>query len=280
MFALRTAVARAMPALAMRAAVIPRAVFAPAMVARAGSVSAMRSFSNTPFAWNKADKDLITALEGEIAHEEKEEEEIPDYITSYLKTSPFQITDKPGSDEVVLTRKFGNEDIKIVFSVSDIESPGDEEELDLEDDSEEDGSQQPNQSLSASGEDEEEEEDLNASIFPVRCLITITKPNAGSICIDAIAQDGAILVESISNLKDSALAAASTAESDWQKRGLYTGPHFAELDEDLQIAFEKYLEERQIDGDLANFVPTYVYHKDQVEYTNWLSELKGFVASK
>ncbi|KAF9120109.1 Mitochondrial acidic protein mam33 [Mortierella sp. 14UC] len=279
MFALRTAAARAMPALAMRAAVLPRAIVAPAFVARAGSVSAIRAFSNSPLAWNKTDKNLISAIESEIKHEEEQGEEVPDYITEYLKTSPFEITNKAGSDEVTLTRKFGNEDIKIVFSVSDINSADDEEELDLEDDLEDSGNQ-GKESLSASGDDEEEDDDLDSLTFPVRCLITISKPNAGSISIDAIAQDGAFIVESISNIKDSALATASTAEADWEKRGLYSGPPFAELDENLQVEFEKFLEERQIDGDLANFVPNYVFHKDQVEYTHWLKDLKAFVSAK
>ncbi|KAF9086256.1 Mitochondrial acidic protein mam33 [Mortierella sp. AD031] len=279
MFALRTAAARTMPALAMRAAVLPRTIVAPAFVARAGSVSAVRAFSNSPLAWNKTDKGLINAIESEIKHEEEQGEEVPDYITEYLKSSPFQITNKIGSDEVTLTRKFGNEDIKIVFSVSDINSADDEEELDLEDDLEDNG-HQGKESLSASGDDEEEGDDLDSLTFPVRCLITISKPGAGSISVDAIAQDGAFIVESISNIKDSALAAASTAEADWEKRGLYSGPPFAELDENLQVEFEKYLEERQIDGDLANFVPNYVFHKDQVEYTHWLKDLKAFVSSK
>ncbi|KAF9952994.1 Mitochondrial acidic protein mam33 [Mortierella alpina] len=280
MFALRTAAARAMPSLAMRAAVIPKTLVSPAFTARAVSVSALRSFSNSRFVANQADKELVSVIDNEIKHEEEQGEDVPDYITNYLKTSPFQITDKPGSDEVIMTRKFGNEDIKIVFSVSDINSSDEEEELDMEDDLE-DGQQQPNQSLSASGDDEEEDsDDLESLTFPVRCLITISKPNAGSISIDSIAQDGSFIVESISNIKDSALASASTAEADWEKRGLYSGPPFAELDENLQISFEKYLEERQINGDLANFVPNYVFHKDQVEYTHWLKDLKGFVSSK
>ncbi|KAI1313844.1 Mitochondrial acidic protein mam33 [Mortierella claussenii] len=286
MFALRTAAARAMPALAMRAAVIPKAMVSPALMTRVGSVSAMRSFTNTPFAWSKTDKELTAVIESEIKHEEEQGEEVPDYITDYLKTSPFQIVDKPGTDEVVMTRKFGNEEIKIVFSVSDINSADDEDDMGLDEDIEEDDQQQQqqqqqgNQSLSASGEDEEEEgDDLDSMSFPVRCLITISKPTAGSISIDATIEDGTFVVESIANIKDTALATASTAEADWEKRGLYNGPPFAELDEELQVKFEKYLEERQIDGDLANFVPNYIFHKDQIEYTNWLKDLKNFVTA-
>ncbi|GJJ74733.1 complement component 1 Q subcomponent-binding protein, mitochondrial [Entomortierella parvispora] len=283
MFALRTAAARALPALAMRSVAVPRTILSPAILARAGSAPLARAFSSAPLTWNKTDKDLITVLESEIKHEEEQGEEVPEYITNYLKSSPFDITDKTGSDEVILTRKFGNEDIKIVFSVSDINSADDEDDVDLEEEFEDEQQQSQNPSLSASGEDDVEDEgdDLDSLTFPVRCLITVSKPgNAGSISIDAIAQDGAFIVESISNIKDSALATATTSEADWEKRGLYSGPPFAELDEELQIAFEKFLEERQIDGDLANFVPNYVFHKDQVEYTHWLKDLKGFVAAK
>ncbi|KAG0347215.1 hypothetical protein BG004_008193 [Podila humilis] len=277
MFRLRT-LARAMPSLAMRSIAVPKTMPSPAMIARVGSVHSLRAFSNSPLAWNKVDKELIAKIENEIKHEEEQGSETPDYITSYLKSSPFEITDKTGSDEVTLTRKFGNEEIKIVFSVSDINSGDEEDELDLEDDME-DGQANQQQNLSAS-DDDEDGDDMDSLTFPVRCLITISKPGAGSISIDTIAQDGSFIVESISNIKDSILANASTAEADWEKRGLYSGPPFAELDEELQVAIEKYLEERQIDSDLANFVPNYVFHKDQVEYTHWLKDLKGFVAAK
>lgn len=167
-----------------------------------------------------------------------------------------------------------NHSIKVVFSVSDINATDEDVDVDFEDDLEEDGSEKANP---GADEDEAADDDLRSLTFPVRCLITISKPNAGSISIDAIAQDGIFIVETISNIKDSALATASTAEADWEKRGLYSGPPFTELDEGLQTSFEKYLEERQIDGDLANFVPSYVIHKDQVEYTHWLKELQAFV---
>ncbi|KAG0054799.1 Mitochondrial acidic protein mam33 [Gryganskiella cystojenkinii] len=281
MFALRTAAARAMPALAMRAIAAPRAILSPAMLTRVGSVPVTRAFSNTPLTWNKTDKALITALEGEIKHEEEEGEEVPEYVTSYLKSTPFDITDKVGSDEVILTRKFGNEDIKIVFSVSDINS-ADDEDVELNEEFEDDDNNQ-NQDISASGDDEanEEDSDLETLTFPVRCLITISKPgNSGSISIDAIAQDGNFIIESISNIKDSALAKSTTAEADWEKRGLYSGPPFAELDENLQISIEKFLEERAIDTNLANFVPLYVFQKDTTEYMHWLQDFKAFVVAK
>ncbi|KAF9943814.1 Mitochondrial acidic protein mam33, partial [Modicella reniformis] len=154
MFAFRTAIARAVPSMAMRVATLPRTVVAPTMLTRAGSVSAFRSFSNTPLARNQMDEELISMLQNEIKHEEDQGEVVPEVIASYLKTSPFTIMDKPGSDEVALTRKFGNEDIKIVFSVSDISAADDE--ADFEEDLEDDDQPPANQSLSASGVDAED----------------------------------------------------------------------------------------------------------------------------
>lgn len=62
-----------------------------------------------------ADKNLLTAIESEIKHEEEQGDEVPDYITEYLKSSPFEITNKAGSDEITLTRKFGNEEYVKAF---------------------------------------------------------------------------------------------------------------------------------------------------------------------
>lgn len=49
--------------------------------------------------------------------------------------------------------------------------------------------------------------------------------------IDTVAQDGEIAIESVMYYKDNKLANDQSAESDWQRRGLYIGPQFAELDE-------------------------------------------------
>lgn len=60
-------------------------------------------------------------------------------------------------------------------------------------------------------------------------------------------------------------------------RALYTGPPFNNLDEDLQILLEKYLEERGVNTRLALFIPDYIDHKEQKEYVKWLNSVKQFV---
>jgi complement component 1 Q subcomponent-binding protein len=62
------------------------------------------------------------------------------------------------------------------------------------------------------------------------------------------------------------------------KSNFHQGPPFNNLDEDLQILLEKYLEERGINTRLALFIPDYIDHKEQKEYIKWLNNVKNFVA--
>ena len=119
---------------------------------------------------------------------------------------------------------------------------------------------------SPSGEDTSEEPG-----FPTRINVTIEKPGRGCVQIETIAEDGMIQIENVYYYKKPELADAQTADLNWSKRNLYAGPPFGNLDEDLQILFERYLQERGIDTSLALFVPDYVDFKEQREYLSWLS---------
>jgi complement component 1 Q subcomponent-binding protein len=68
-----------------------------------------------------------------------------------------------------------------------------------------------------------------------------------------------------------------TAQSDFESRNSYGGPPWQQLDEDLQLLMERYLEERGINTALAVFIPDYAELKEQKEYITWLKNLKSFV---
>ena len=68
-----------------------------------------------------------------------------------------------------------------------------------------------------------------------------------------------------------------TAQSEFEAESQYSGPPWQQLDEDLQLLFERYLEERGINSALAMFIPDYAELKEQKEYTAWLKNLKAFV---
>lgn len=85
----------------------------------------------------------------------------------------------------------------------------------------------------------------------------------GALVVDALAQEGAFLADSIAFYPNAALANATGAEADWSRRGLYFGPQFQELDVAVQEEFERYLSERGIDESLALFIPDYAEYKEQ-----------------
>jgi complement component 1 Q subcomponent-binding protein, mitochondrial len=108
--------------------------------------------------------------------------------------------------------------------------------------------------------------------FPARLLITIEKEGVkGALHIESVVRDGEIMTENVHYFPSKELADAKTAEQDWARRSVYTGPPFANLDEDLQILIDRYVAERGIDTALALWIPDYVDYKEQKEYVNWLS---------
>lgn len=46
----------------------------------------------------------------------------------------------------------------------------------------------------------------------------------GALTVDAMCQDGAFIVDSISFYSDAKVGTELTAEADWKRRGLYIGP--------------------------------------------------------
>ena len=88
--------------------------------------------------------------------------------------------------------------------------------------------------------------------------------------ITALAQDGLIIVQNVIFHSSPELLRTKSAENDYQSEGLYAGPEFGNLDEELQLLFERYLDERGINTALALFVPDYIEFKEQREYLKWL----------
>ena len=107
--------------------------------------------------------------------------------------------------------------------------------------------------------------------FPVRVNVLIEKKGNGIMQVEATAQDGEVVIENVYYFKNAELAEAKTAELDWKRKNLYEGPPFGNLDEDLQVLFERYLDERGINTALALWVPEYIDFKEQREYVRWLS---------
>jgi complement component 1 Q subcomponent-binding protein len=113
--------------------------------------------------------------------------------------------------------------------------------------------------------------------YPARLNIIIEKAGRGALNVESVVQDGMHVIENVYYYADASFAYAKTPEKIHGRQDLYSGPPFANLDEDLQVLMERYLDERGINTALAIFVPDYIDMKEQKEYLRWLSNVKSFV---
>ncbi|KAL4879632.1 mitochondrial glycoprotein [Aspergillus karnatakaensis] len=242
----------------------------------------------------EGDAELAAKLEDELSHEKssglEDLESSVQNIQYVLQNNSWEVKDVPGEQEVVLTKKFNNEEIRLTFTVADLQNLSEQEDFDaLSDELDfqnhqpanqgngKNFSQHPEDSI-APADRELGEEDLEPS-FPVRVNVTIEKPGNGALLIQTVAQDGLFQVEEVSFFSKPDLAHAVTAEKDWARQSLYAGPPFENLDEDLQTFLERYLEERGINAELANMIPDYIQVKEQKEYVRWLENVRNFVSA-
>jgi complement component 1 Q subcomponent-binding protein len=170
--------------------------------------------------------------------------------------------------------KLTNPRIRVTFSIADLNNI--DPEADYEDRALADEDSAAAQK-ELHGEDAEAEEPSDS--FPARVNVVIEKADKGALAIETVAQDGQIIIDNVYYYTDAALAHAKTAELAHKRQDLYVGPPFGNLDEDLQVLLERYLDERGINTALALFVPDYIDAKEQKEYLKWLSNVKGFVSA-
>jgi len=226
------------------------------------AISSTRAFSISArkFGEGVTDVALTQKLGEELQYEKDASSDVPepDFLKAFKAQGVWTLGDVSGNDEVTLMRKFGNEDVRVMFSIADIQT---EQESEFEEEA-----------------TEAENEEAPAHSYPIRCSVSITKGNAGgALTVDAMCQDGTFIIDNISFYNDAKVGTELSAEADWTRRGLYIGPQFDTLDVGVQEEFEKFLGERGINDSLALFVPEYAEHKEQKEYVNWLSNVKNFV---
>jgi complement component 1 Q subcomponent-binding protein len=161
--------------------------------------------------------------------------------------------------------------IRVTFTIADLQSLTEEDDYNdpALDDEFEEGSQGRSNRGESSSNDPSAEEDVEPA-YPARLNVTIEKSGKGAMHIETVSQDGLIQIENVSYFRKPELAEANSAEKDWARQNLYIGPPFRNLDSDLQMMLERYLDERGVNAELAMFVPEYIDFKEQREYVTWL----------
>ncbi|KAJ7308731.1 regulatory protein suaprga1 [Mycena albidolilacea] len=196
------------------------------------------------------------SYEAEVQQDDLQVSAVPQDLVEFLQEGEWEIKDTPANDEVFLTRRFGDESIRVMFSIADLQSIPDEDEPEGTDD----------------------ESPARGDEPALRVSVAITKStHPGALHADLYCADGAFDVANVAYYKDARIATELSIASDWERRTLWTGPLFESLDPALNEAFEAYLRERGVDGALAGFVPRYALWKEQREYLEWLHGVEGFV---
>lgn len=251
---------------------VARAV--PAFVARAAAPLATRSFtfSARRLGNGESDSQLASVLTAEQKYEAESAElsssETPAWLEEFRAEGVWEIIEQPGSDDVSITRKFGNETLKLTFQISDLDHPADAD-LDAE------GAE--SSSGGVADVDGVEAADAEGSAPYITCSLLVTKAaHPSAMAVDLEAADDGFEITNVA-MFDKATAEAQGAEGDWERRSRYMGPVFEDLDEGVQDAFNAYLAERGVDDALAQFVIDYAAWKEQKDYVNWLEQVKGFV---
>ncbi|KAF8918745.1 mitochondrial glycoprotein [Mucidula mucida] len=232
------------------------------------AVQVSRAFSVSPRAFGQGTSDsaLSAKLKEEITYEIEgvSPKDVPDFIAEFKSKGIWKIEDHKYSEEIVLTRTFGNETLRATFSVADLRN---EPEQDYED---EEGQQEENEQTP--------EQDDTIIAYPISVELTISKAGHNSAIVLLLqCQDGTFIVENLAYFPDAKLATEKTLESGLARTTSFSGPQFDVLDVGLQEEIERYLEERGFNESLANFIPDYAEYKEQEEYTRWLKGLKDFV---
>jgi len=259
------------PCMALRLIRLSRPLLTPknAMLTRLSTPA--RSFSITPFRREgNTDQALSASIQEELKYEEESAAQapaVPEFLSKFKSAGIWQISDKSGHDEVVLERTYGEEKLRVEFSVADLMDTPEEPEFD------ELGGEE-----GKANEGGEGSEEAYPQAYPIRVNVVITKSQSGAgLAIEAAVQDGAFVVEGASYFPDSKLATDSSADADWKRRTLYLGPQYDRLEVGLQERFDEYLQERGVGEELALFIPEYAEFKEQKEYMSWLRNVKAFV---
>lgn len=210
----------------------------------------------------KEKDDLSTLLTNEIDYEETNyatNHETVD-ITKKIEKH-FKIATTKGSPHVTLTRKYKDEDIKIVFNCQNINE-------DVADDYEEDAEGEEEQQEEE--EEEEEEDDVEEeSPLAIDFEVTVSK-GANKLVAYCTATHDDIYFR---NLRQVPVDVPNNSTE------VYEGPNLEDLDEKLLASIYSYFMKRGIDNDLSYFIVAYSSDKEQKEYVNWLHGVRDFVSA-
>lgn len=216
-----------------------------------------RTFTTTPVTLNKADK-LQEVLSSELKICKAIPNELDSGYQDFLSSSGFKVISKDNFSNVELVKETSNgQIIHVFFDVDEIsENPMVPEEENFE----------------------EEIDQYDSFLSFVK--VVIEKPDNTALFFNLYLQgsDGSFMIDFVSFKQDAKtfLTENIANSGEFVDKFEYQGPKFSDLDESLQVEFEGYLTEQEINEDLADFIVAFSENKEETEYRNWLGKLVSF----
>lgn len=235
---------------------------------RSALFPAVRNLSSTLVARNTT-SELLEVVNSEYKVATAVENQLEPSKADYLKTSEFKTIEKPFGSNVQLYKQLSTgEELRVFFDideVSDVCFPNPELE----------------QSEVAQENFENEIEDYESSFANVKVLVS--KPNSNDgLFFNLLLQDSeeGFLVDYF-NYKNNVSDFLKQVENDgtFLSNFEYQGPRFSNLDDSLQVTMEKYLQEKGIDFELADFVFSYAEVKEENAYRQLLDNVSKFLSN-
>lgn len=209
-----------------------------------------------------ADGYLLELLKSEI-EQNKQKLQPQNVHGKGVTVGPFVLTDKPGTEDVVLSRTEGSEKIEILCMLEK-QYPEDEDEVE----------EQKLQHRRLHHYNEQKhvmhKEDLEIVVV-LHMSVTLSKGDV-RLELDCSFVQGAddVMIEDVLFHESDPSMSTDGAEP-------YGGPIFEDLDENLQQAFLGLLKDRGITVKVARYMLDYMSDKGQREYIGWLHRLNNFL---
>lgn len=228
-----------------------------------------RDFSNSVIRSNST-KDLLEVVKSEFKLANSVENELaPDHVT-YLKESGFEVVQKAGESNVELSKTLeSGEVLKVFFDIDEVTdvSFGAPEVPEEED----------------AGEKFDDELYQYESTFAnVKVLISNPQNNNGLFFNLMLQSSEEEFFVDYFNYKPDTTAFLKQVDEQGTYLGKfeYQGPRFSNLDESLQATVEKYLQEKGVDADLADFIFGYSEIKEEDSYRDLLSDVAKYLSKE
>jgi complement component 1 Q subcomponent-binding protein len=203
---------------------------------------------------------LRSLISSELIAAKSEDEEMTSLMNEEMVTPiGFEMEDETESNTFVLRSQYEDEHIEVRVNVEDVDASinADVPEY-LE------GDDWTKDAAEIAGQEEDENEDDGQSVY---FTATISKDSSDvNAVFHCLSDHEGIGIESLRFERKEGQEEDTT----------YAGPTFEDLDEDLQLSLQSFLEVRGMNEEFGSYVGMYALKKENNLYMNWLKNLDRF----